>query len=505
MPKQDKKFVSKDNKQRFQRNSKNMTALETEDRELYANFNKWMIEKEFIGYKLYGLVCHIPKVYISFDAENALKFNSAFLAEEGKEAKTLLSHLDKNLKEIDEAFLDYNTPTKCTEKSKSIIENIANKLNTLDGIGPICFMAMLLGDTDVFGAGLSNTMVVNNKLFKIDPSEILLPIEQKTVNKEIQNLGHTHEAYTKYLPDMIESFQKSKFFTTHDQKYGGMPFFNHILNLLDKKQKDAGIAAIQALTDDDLKINLNWIAKSLGYKENSTFTNNIFETLQSRRDIILKLFDPENKITHTKLNNIKQTVVIRTSEHFQKTGKKIHGGNANPDVTVKVYSEKSDRKNLIAHALSSLNVFIAELNRKLLALQKDPEKKDKIKNLELALKEYKELQAELKSRVTNNREDLFYAYHQYNNITNHLEASLLKDISETGTANEVRRKFSDAFKNIAKVVNEKAQFSTIETLTKQKTAFNNPMHKFFQYNKISSKQDVPVNEEIKEGKKEIKQ
>lgn len=168
---------------------------------------KEKIFKEFIGYQFYGMVCEgTPKAYISLaDQTYYLNIKKVELSQ------SLRDYLQLSNKDV-------GLPQWEFEEKKLI--DISKKIHQLKGIGPIVFMAKLLGDMDVFGVKLENVLVQDGKAIKIDPAEIQINIDDSNT------LDNSQTRYDVFLKNVITELITNNYFLPHDQKHGGNPFFN---------------------------------------------------------------------------------------------------------------------------------------------------------------------------------------------------------------------------------------------------------------------------------------
>lgn len=452
-----KKFVSKSNENRF-----NLRDLDNETI-TFQEYNKHLIYNEFAGYKFYGLICPVPKAYISVNNAQNYQINTSKI----ESSKTLKEYLYDILKKFDSKVELHNVDLKFKEliKNPEKREKLAIEINKIQGLGELCFMAMLLGDRDVFGARLDNVRVcldANKKPYvvKLDPADVDLIGEQFT-NEEFSAAVERRVGNQGFFAD------------------SWMPYFDAIYDLLDDKQKEAGIKAIERVSDAELQRANNWIGTALAFDKD--YQTKILETLSFRRKMLVSKFNLTNIRDEGKVKEISQNVIFRPAEDFEDTGKSYSTGNAKPKITKKVRSEKKERE-LLRIAKSQIEYMIGDLERKAGTLANQKGKESKKALLAEAVKQLNSLKDSIDPDkwLLDTRYELVSVFKKFNTINDELIRQLKDDVTEKGVLRSIRRNIVDAFRGLKSSPN----YSSIQTVMSSSQAVNNHFFDFFKKAKL---------------------
>lgn len=331
-------YVTKSNEVRFIRRSGN--------KKKFKDFNKELVINEYFGSKLYELGCSVSRCHIGTDLEGNYTFNSAQLAS----AITLQEYLGIDLmKPLDQ----YSAEER---------RLIAEKLNRLKGIGPILFMGMLLGDSDVFGIGLANVLVTFGEdgqpiAWKIDTSDIKMPTpklkkEESPFMQSMDSNQEAHAQYTDLLPLMIQGMINKTFPFPHATEKGGSPFLDFFYNMLNDENTREAIGILKGMFNQKEEVGnyLLWMIKAVNLDE--SLAKEMQVTLESRLKSMIPLLDPKKKkdpIT-IEFKPKYQKYVMLSSDSFIDTNVRLEGGNSKPKITFK-YSRQLERtnRNLLLH------------------------------------------------------------------------------------------------------------------------------------------------------------
>lgn len=283
-------FASKDNKARQEKYASGVN---------YNDYNLSLIIQEFIGHKLYSLVVESPKTYITYDDDGKFYLNSAI----HPDSMTLRDYFSKAL-DIDKINDgDFLNP--------AYHEKLEHTVHHLKGIGPLCFMALLLQDDDVFGRNLDNVLVVDDKVIKIDASEI--------------NLEPMKDYHTRLL-GLLNEYKTDK----------PIHFFMEIFKRLSDKQREEGLSSLKVFSKK-LSPLFDWLDTRIP----NDFTPHKIE-LAARIKTLLTACSVESDrpipLTDAYIDDTrdyKQNRIIRSANDFVSTQKKFEGGNSTPEITRK--------------------------------------------------------------------------------------------------------------------------------------------------------------------------
>lgn len=315
-------FVGKTNQHRYE--------IDKELRRKWNDFalcNQVMIFNEFIGFKLYGLTCRVPKCYIG----TTKGMPDKIFVEKPEGVMDFLQYLDP-----------ISVHVVICEKIDKNDKEVINKIQALSDLGIIFFTGLWLGDNDVFGKYFSNLLVVNGQVIKIDPAEVNLFADIKAVTSMVnlleRGLVETVDLFTQRFPMMGKVYRC----LTREQLERALEVFNNLdesiildcvewcMNQIKDHKHD--LPSVDTQVDNLLKrkkLVIDFITKKLNaINDNSQHDSPEFAT--SKPD---KTCKEEKTFTH---KTFKQKTVIRESAHFEITDDHYSIGNSKPYVYQKI-------------------------------------------------------------------------------------------------------------------------------------------------------------------------